>query len=129
MDFLELLVQRGDKVDLNEMILVKKTLPARITTPIPACMYTESMELDYEVFNILVWVRAKRDNPEFTLQEVGTRVGMGNTDELREIVKEIYYFYTSRTREEVEELYQTAQEEVDEQDSENPPQPSPSNDS
>ncbi len=135
MNFLDLLEKQGDKVELNEMILVKKKLPARVTRPIPACMYDETLELDYEVFNILAWVIARRENSEITLDEVGSHIGMGNSDKLRSIVKEVYYFYTGKTREEVEEVGQESQEDDAEDDAEgdnkaeNPPQPSPLNDS
>ena len=128
MNFLDLLEKQGDKVVLSEMSLIQKMLPARATLPIPACMYREidgdtTPELDYEVFNILAWVIAKRENPDITLEQVGDRIGIGNADKLSEVVKEVWYFYTTRSREDIKLLASAESSEEDEgsETSVNPP--------
>ena len=138
MKFLDLLEEQGDKVMLSELILLQKKLPTRVTAPIPACMYknidtgkdNQIPELDYEVFNLLAWVIARRENPEILPDEVADRIGMGNREKLREVVKNIWYFYSAKTRDEVEETFgEQASEEPGEEAPVNPPQPSPSNSS
>jgi len=110
MSFLKLLQPQGDKATLNELIEAKKLLPPRIETGIPACLYDENGELDEEVLVILSTVLARRENKDITQQEVGERIGNQTSDLLTPILKELIYFYTTNTREEVEERFADAQE-------------------
>ena len=135
MSFLDLLEPQVDKVNLSEMLLVKKNLPEGVTkedpdrrnSGIPWCMYTDDGEIDLEVFNVLAWVIAKRENHDITQEEVGDMIGLNTPGQMRKIATEIICFYTSATRQEVEERYEAAllegQEEVIEAETENPTPP------
>lgn len=119
MTFLEKLKPQGDKATLSEMIFAGKQLPERIVRPIPKCLYHLSGDLDFEVFGILAWIIARRENPEITLQEVTDRIGMKDKSLTTEILKDVVYFFTSLSREKVEEDY--AEEEQGEETDINPP--------
>ena len=136
MGFIDLLVPQGDKVILSELTKLQGMLPARVTAPIPACMYRNintgrddmPPELDFEVFTMLVWVIANREPGDMTLEEVGDRMGMGNVDNLRKIVQEVWYFYTAKTRDDVEAVIGggEAEEDAGAKEPVNPPKSSPS---
>jgi len=113
-NFLELLQPQGDKATLNELVEVKKNLPKTVTKEIPYCLWDDNNQMDEEVFIIMSWVRAKRENPDITKQSVGDRVGNQNKDLLVAILKELLYFYSTETREAIEERY-AEQEETDEE--------------
>jgi len=102
MEFIDLLKLQGDKATLNEVILAAENLPKRITRPIPKCLYHEDGPLDREVFRVLAWVRALRDAAEISIEEVGARIGFTDKAATNEILKEVIYFFTSYTREEIE---------------------------
>lgn len=104
-NFLELLETQGDKATLNELVEAKKHLPKHIVMSIPACLYDAEGALDEEALIVLAWVRAKRDNPDMTKEEVGDRIGNHAPEALTEIMKELVYFYTTQTREEIAERY------------------------
>ncbi len=108
MAFLDLLAPQGDKVNAGEMSEIKRLLPDHIDRMVPFCMYCEPnmdniCEIDYEVLTLLTWIRARRDNPEITQPEVANRIGARNKDQIDSIVEELWYFYTTFTREEVAE--------------------------
>jgi len=111
MSFLELLQPQGDKANLNEIIEARKLLPKHVTKAIPSCLYDDEGSLDEEVLVILSCVRARRENKDITQSEVGERIGNETSDLLRPIIKELIYFYTTNTREEVEERFATAEAE------------------
>lgn len=110
MKFSDLLHPPGDKVSLGEMALIKSKLPSRITAAIPACMYTEDGRFDYEVVILLAWVIARRENKDITLEEVGDLIGLKAEENLDQIEKEILYFYSRRTREDIDEHFKRVQE-------------------
>lgn len=105
MNFLELLQSQGDKATLNEIVEVKRNLPKHVTKEIPYCLWGDNDKLDEEVFIVLSWVRAKRENPEIALQAVGDRIGNQTKDLLVDILKELLYFYSTETREDIEQRY------------------------
>lgn len=104
-NFLELLQDQGDKATLNDLVEAGKYLPKHIVMSIPACLYDAEGALDEEALIVLAWVRAKRDNPDMTKEEVGDRIGNHAPEALTEIMKELVYFYTTQTREEIAERY------------------------
>jgi len=116
MSFLELLQPQGDKATLNEIIEVKKLLPSRVVANIPACLYDGNGDLDEEVLVILCTILARRENKDMTTQEVGDRIGNQTADLLEPIIKDLLYFYTTNTKEEIEERYADAQEDAPEQE-------------
>lgn len=109
-NFLQLLLPPGDRANLSEMALLKQTLPARITSSIPSCMYAADKQFDYEAFIILAWVIASRENPDITIKEVGDLIGFKEMDNLREIEKRILYFYTRQEKAEIEEKFKAIDE-------------------
>ena len=113
MNFLELLQPQGDKADLNEIIEVKKLLPERVTKSIPACLYDDNDDLDEEVLCILSLIRAKRENADITLSEIGERIGNSNPELINPIIKELIFFYTTNTRAEVDNRFAEAEVETD----------------
>jgi len=132
MSFMDLLEKQEDKITLNELILLQKMLPEGVTEAVPYCIYKFKKDkdgndernakgdritdgLNYEVFSILAWVLAKRENPDITLEEVGDRIGLLAPDNLPKIEREIWYFTTTTTREVIEGMPQEGIEE-----SENP---------
>ena len=126
MSFLELLQTQTDKVTLTEMILIKKHLPDRVTRPVPGCMYLETeegepAELDYQVFNILCWVMARREAPAISLEDVGDKIGLNDSEGISTIVQEVIFFYSSLTREAITERFSETSEAAEE-----PENPSPS---
>ena len=112
MTFLELLQPQGDKATLNEIIEVKKLLPSRVVANIPACLYDGNGDLDEEVLVILCTVLARRENKDITVQEVGDRIGNKTSELLEPIIKDLLYFYTTNTRDEIEKRYTDAQEDA-----------------
>lgn len=112
-NFLELLQPQGDKADLNELVEAKKHLPKHIVMSIPACLYDAEGALDEEALIVLAWVRAKRDNPDITKEEIGGRIGNNTPEALTEIMKELVYFYTTQTREEIAERYRLQAEQAE----------------
>ena len=115
MNFLELLQPQGDKADLNEIIEVKKLLPASVTKSIPACLYDDNDDLDEEVLCILSLIRAKRENADITLSEIGERIGNSNPELINPIIKELIFFYTTNTRAEVDDRFAEAEVEADDE--------------
>ena len=133
MGFLELLEKKQDKVTVSEMALVKKHLPERVKIAVPACLYSTPgddtiAEVDYEVCAVLAWVIAHREDKDITIAEVGDRIGARDSEQLKQITQEILYFYTTFTRQEIEERFFTEDvpEEGEEGDTENPPPEPPS---
>jgi len=106
--FLELLQPQGDKANLNELVEARKLLPKHITVGIPACIYPDNKTLDEEALIVLAYVRAKRDAPDITIHEVGERMGNKESDFVSEIIKEVVYFFTTSTREEIAERAEAA---------------------
>lgn len=123
MGFIDLLKPQGEKWTLNELILATQHLPERVTRPIPKCLYKLDGSLDREVFLILAWVRARRDAPEITIQEVGDRMGLADKEITDEILKEVIYGTTSYTREEIEADFEKDEAEAEGETSENPTDP------
>lgn len=108
MSFLELLKPQNDKVTLSEMILAKQNLPERVERAIPACMYHSKEEgggLDYEVFRVFVWIVARREAPDITIEEAGDRIGMRDEEALTPILKQVVYFFSSFSHEQVTESF------------------------
>jgi len=107
--YLELLSPPDDKYNAPEYLLAVKTLPKDITEPIPGCVYdrtdepdgTVSLRYRLDVLQVLFWVMCRRDNPEITLEEVGQGI---KGDNVRELAKEIFYFWSQSTREELEAI-------------------------
>ena len=133
MGFLDLLEKKQDKVTVSEMALVKKHLPERVKVAVPACMYRVPGDdgipsVDYEVYGVLAWVIAHREDNDITIAEVGDRIGARENEQLQKITREILYFYTTFTRQEVEERFFTEDvlEEGEEGDTGNPPLEPPS---
>jgi len=122
MSFLDLLQPQGDKVTLTEMIFTKQHLPENTTAPIPDCMFKEDKTLDLEIFNILAWIIARRENNDITKEEVGDRIGILDPDQHRVITDEILYFFTTLTREQLSGLREKETEEMDVEEAENPTQ-------
>jgi len=104
--FLELLQKQGDKATLNEIVDTKKLLPKHIVSNIPACLYDTEGALDEEVLIVMSYVRARRDNPDITILEVGDRIGNHTPELLLGIIKQLVYFYTTSSWDEIEERYQ-----------------------
>lgn len=126
--FIDLLTPQTDKADLGELIMVKKHLPERVTERVPDCLYRrdpkdpdneDKATLDREVLLVMAWVRARRDVPEITIEEVGARIGVMDQENFPDILKEIHYFYTTFSRQEVEDHFarQLSAEESDDENS------------
>lgn len=113
MNYSDLLHPPGDKVSLGEMALIKSKLPAGTTSAIPSCMYTDDKRFDYEVIILLFWVMVRRENKTITEEEVGELIGLKAEENLDQIEKEILYFYTRRTREEIDDHFRTVQEAIE----------------
>lgn len=105
MSFLDLLQPQGDKATLSESIFAKNHLPKTVQTRIPACLFDDDGGIDFEVLLVLAWVLARRENPDITKEQVGERIGVGHIEAVRPITKEITYFFTSESREDIEERY------------------------
>jgi len=58
--------------------------------------------LDYEVFNLLLWILARRENPDITIKEVGDLIGLNSVEKMGDLTTEVIYFYTRMTREDIE---------------------------
>ena len=108
MNFLELLKPQGDKANLNELIFAKNHLSKDVQNAIPNCMYNGEDGLNEEVFLVLSWVIARRENPDITKEEVGNLVGNAESDAMSSINKEILYFFSTETREDIEERFAEA---------------------
>ncbi|KKL12665.1 hypothetical protein LCGC14_2533480, partial [marine sediment metagenome] len=80
-----------------------------VTIAIPYCLHDEEGNLDEEVLIIMATVVARRENKDITQAEVGERIGNKTHELLLPIVKELFYFYSTSTREEIEERYLEAQ--------------------
>jgi len=113
--FLELLQKQGDKATLNEIIDTKKLLPTHVVANIPACLYDTEGALDEEVLIVMSYVRARRDNPDITILEVGDRIGNHTPELLLGIIKQLVYFYTTSSWDEIEERYQEQVESEEEE--------------
>jgi hypothetical protein len=114
MKFSDLLHPPGDKVSLGEMAEIRKLLPERVTKTIPSCMYTDTKRFDYEVVIILAWIIARRENKDITREEVGNQIGLKEAGHFDVIEKEIHYFYSRRTRDEIEKEFAEADEKIKE---------------
>ncbi len=112
MNYSDLLHPPGDKVSLGEMALIRSKLPARATKAIPSCMYTDNKRFDYEVLILLFWVMVRRENETITEEEVGELVGLKEEGHLDQIEKEILYFYTRQTREEIDDHFKKVNEAI-----------------
>lgn len=113
MNYSDLLHPPGDKVSLGEMALIESKLPTRVTSAIPSCMYTDDKRFDYEVVILLYWVMVRRENKTITEEEVGELIGLKAEENLDRIEKEILYFYTRQTREEIDDHFRTVQEAIE----------------
>lgn len=113
--YLSMLAPPDDKYDAPEYNLAKANMPAYVTEPIPGCIYDRTIEgegddatmtLRYrlDVVQVLYWVMCRRDNPDITLDEVGKGIKAGN---VRDLVFEIFYFWSESTREELEAIFAT----------------------
>jgi hypothetical protein len=110
MDYLEALrIEReGDKWTIDDLELVIETLPDIELAEVPWCMFREDKSVVYPVLAVLAWVRARRDDPEITLETVKKSIGNGN---IREITRELIYYYTDATREAIAESIKVEAEE------------------
>lgn len=110
-----------DKYRLEEYILAYNNLPAGVTKTIPKCVFDDHDRINGEVVRVLAWVMARRSKADITLEEVGRLINDAN---LVQVIRDIYYFWTSLTREEQEEQIKAAeqmdQQEVKEVTEENP---------
>ncbi len=113
MRFSELLHPPGDKASLGDMALLKSKLPARATAAIPSCMYTEDKRFDYEVLILHAWIIARRETPDITEEEVGNLIGLKAVENLDQIEKEILFFFTRRTREDIDDHFKMVEEAVE----------------
>ena len=95
---------------------MQKMLPKDVTDALPHCVYMFKKDkdgndvlteaggkvadgLNYEVLSIIAWIIARREKPEITQNEVAERIGMNNYDNIDKIIREIWYFTTTQTRE------------------------------
>jgi len=76
-------------------------------------------EIDYEVLIILAWMRAKREDSDIKRSAVADRIGARNAEQIDNIVRELWFFYTTFTREEVAERIDGTEEASDDE-AENP---------
>ena len=133
--YLSYLSPPDDKYDAPEYNLAIEHLPDYVTEPIPGCVYDRTTEGEGEdaivtlryrldIIQVLFWVMCKRDKPDITLEEVGRGIKANN---VRDLVMEVFYFWSESTREELEEILpdrnsDTGQADEDTQaDAENPP--------
>lgn len=110
--YLSLLSPPDDKYDAPEYLLAVTNMPDDVTEPIPGCVYDRTIEGEGEdaivtmryrldVIQVLYWVMCRRDKPDITLEEVGRGVKANN---VRDLVMEVFYFWSESTREELEAI-------------------------
>lgn len=116
MRFSDLLHPPGDKVSLGEMAEIRNLLPERATSAVPHCIYTAEGRYDYEVFIILAWIMARRDLPDITREKVGNKIGLKEAGHFELIEKEIHYFYSRRTRDEINDHFKRVAEAAERRD-------------
>lgn len=90
----------ADKDDIEELRQVVESLIDR-----PSLLM-----LDYEVFNILCWIMARREKPEISLEDVGDKIGLNDAEGIPKITQAVIYFYTNHTREAIAEQYAASSE-------------------
>ncbi len=106
-------------LDAVDSFLADKSKKTSLSEVVEALTVQDSVtELDYEVFNLLCWIIARREKPEIALEDIGDKIGLNDIAGVNAITKEVIYFYTSHTRESIEETYETP--EVSETPSANP---------
>jgi len=129
MSYLEKLAKKNDKWNVSDFALFKANLPPGIdeeqAVAAPFCMYVvpqngdeDNKHIDFDMVRLLFWVMAKRERADITPEEVGEGI---NRDNIDEIIKEIFYFWTSMTREDINERVEVKQEEANAPA--NPPEP------
>ena len=140
-NFVELLVVADDKANAEDLALAAEKLNTRQVASIPRCLYryihpdgtevllgeapgADDLSIpDIDVLVALSWVRARRDDPDIEYETVKKSIPVTDSDAIREINKELFYFFTDRTREDVEAVFGSIEDE-------NPPEtPEPQSDS
>lgn len=112
-NFLDLLVVPNGKATLADFVFVRKHLVEGTVRDIPHCIYDEDGGLNLENLAAHILALARREQPEMELEEVLSRVPATDPEALREILTEIFCFFTSATREELEAAVVQATEDVE----------------
>ena len=127
--FVEHFIVDDDKANAEDLALAAGKLTIKQYASIPRCLYRyihpDGTELligekpgeadlsipDLEALIALSWVRLRRDDPDIEYEAVKKIIPVTDSDRIREINKELFYFFTERTREEVEALFGGTEEE------------------
>lgn len=113
--------RESDKCSVNELLFAAEHLPESVeTASIPQCMRDEAGKLDWEVVITLAWVGARREDSEITREEVSNSIGAPNVDD---VIMELWYFYTTFSREELKERADAAEKAAEETSAEETKKP------
>lgn len=137
--FVELLVVADDKASGKILAEVLQYIEDYEIAAIPGCLYRrirpdgseiqpgemieEGIRIvpNLQVLFALAYGRALHENPDITYEEVRAKMPVTDREKTREIIKELYYFYSSLNREEVDRMFPS---EPIEEEEPNPPEES-----
>lgn len=118
-----------DKANAEDLALAAERLNPKQVASIPRCLYRyirpdgnevplgvkpepEDLSIpDIDALAALTWVRARRDDPEIDYAAVRKSIPVTDSAKIREISKELFYFFTDISRDEADLLFRSAEEE------------------
>lgn len=127
--FVELLVVAEDKANAEDLALAAGKLTPRQVASIPRCIYRyihpDGTDLplgetpgeddisvpDIDALAALAWARARRDDPDILFETVRQNIPVTDSVKIREINRELFYFFTDISREEADALFAGVEDE------------------
>ncbi len=122
MGVLDKLKPTTDRYTGNDYIEAVDNMPEDVIKPIPICLYDDNGRIRMDILRVLLWIIAKREQPDISIEQIGD--GICN-DNLLDMLEEVFYFWGSRTREQIRADIKTAEVSADEEGEApiNPPLP------
>jgi hypothetical protein len=107
----EKLKPKGDRYTGNEYIEAWSLLPDDVETGIPGCMWKDRV-LRFDVFRVLLYIIARREDPNIALEQVGEGIC---EDNILELLEDVLYFWTGQSRDEIREMRDQMQQTLEQE--------------